>query len=85
VAFNLPTSTLRAGELVHVFRVASHSPDPAANQAHMTTAQALAAPAEESYRQLDALRQSQAGAPQMTHQQDLQRDPTTAPMSMKIA
>ena len=85
VAFNQPTSTLRAGEFVHVFRIASHSPDPAANRAHMTTAQALAAPTEESYRQLDALRQSQAGAPHVTRQQDLQRDPTSPHMSMKLA
>lgn len=85
VAFNLPTSDLRAGELVHIFRSAGHSPDPAANQAHMPTAQALATPAEESYRQLDAVRQSQTEAPQMTHHQDLQRDPTSPHMSMKLA
>ncbi|MFC5571368.1 XVIPCD domain-containing protein [Lysobacter yangpyeongensis] len=85
VAFNQPTSNLKAGELVHVFRTASHSPDPAANQAHMSTAQALATPAEESYRQLDAVRQSQTEAPQVAQQQDLQRDPTNPHMSMKLA
>ena len=51
----------------------------------MSTAQALATPAEESYRQLDAVRQSQTEAPHVAQQQDLQRDPTNPHMSMKLA
>jgi hypothetical protein len=74
VAFNRPTSTLMAGELVHVFRAASDSHDPAANRAHMATAQALAVPVEESYSRLDVVRQSQANETRMAQQQDLQRE-----------
>jgi len=74
VAFNGPTSTLMAGELVHVFRAASDSHDPAANRAHMATAQALAVPVEESYSRLDVVRQSQANETRMAQQQDLQRE-----------
>lgn len=74
VAFNTPTATLAAGELVHLFRGGNHvSADPAANRAHMATAQALSVPVEESYRRLETIQQSQLEAAQHAQQQEPQR------------
>ncbi|MFZ5663502.1 MAG: XVIPCD domain-containing protein [Pseudomonadota bacterium] len=55
LAFNLPTDRYAAGEIVHLWRDRpTASRDPAANRAHMSTREALAMPAEERYRQLEA-------------------------------
>ena len=61
VMFNQQTPTLRAGELVFLHRTgATASADPAANRAHMTTSDALAAPAQARYQQaVDTPSQSQ--------------------------
>lgn len=61
VAFNVPTPTLAAGALVHVYRTgAGASPDPFANRAHMRVTDALAFPAEAHYAQAEALGQRAA-------------------------
>jgi hypothetical protein len=55
LAFNLPTDRYAAGEIVPLWRDRpTASPDPAADRTHMSTREALAMPAEERYRQLEA-------------------------------
>ncbi|ALN94084.1 XVIPCD domain-containing protein [Lysobacter gummosus] len=67
-SFNQPAAGLAAGEVVHVYRVGHSSPDPAAHQAHMSTAEAVSMPAEERYRQTDSIRQAQAEIAQSEQQ-----------------
>jgi hypothetical protein len=56
LAFNRPTDTHAAGEILHLARTGPHaSADPAANRTHMFTADALSQPAEQRYRQVDDL------------------------------
>lgn len=53
VGFNRPTGAHQGGELAFVYRDgATASPDPYANRAHMTTSEAIARPAQETYQQL---------------------------------
>lgn len=59
LAFNNPTATLAAGEFVHVYRVGHSNPDPAAHHASMKTAEALATPVEDRYRQVEGIRVAQ--------------------------
>lgn len=72
VTFNQATASLAPGEVVHVYRVGHASPDPAAHHAHMTTADALSMPADERYRQVESIRQSQ-NAEAQRQQQELAR------------
>ncbi|MGO4778990.1 XVIPCD domain-containing protein, partial [Lysobacter sp. 2RAB21] len=72
VTFHQATASLAPGEVVHVYRVGHASPDPAAHHAHMTTADALSMPADERYRQVGAIRQSQ-NAEAQRQQQELTR------------
>ncbi|MBT2745785.1 MULTISPECIES: XVIPCD domain-containing protein [unclassified Lysobacter] len=72
VTFNQATAGLAAGEVVHVHRVGHASPDQAAHHAHMTTADALSMPADERYRQVESIRQSQ-NAEAQRQQQELAR------------
>ena len=65
VAFNNQTDTYAAGALLHVFRHGPDvSPDPAANRAHMSTADALSMPVEERCSQVQAIGLAQAEAQQ---------------------
>lgn len=70
VAFNQPTERHAAGALVHLYRVGPDaSPDPFANRAHMTTADALSMPVEARYRQAQEIGLAQAEAMQLATQQ----------------
>ncbi|MBT2746584.1 MULTISPECIES: zeta toxin family protein [unclassified Lysobacter] len=69
LAFNPPTADLAAGERVHVYRVGHPSPDPAAHQASMKTADALSVPVEARYQQVEATRIAQAEQAQREQQQ----------------
>jgi hypothetical protein len=61
VGFNRPTGTHQGGELAFVYRDgATASPDPYANRAHMTTSEAIARPAQETYQQLQEQTAQQA-------------------------
>lgn len=56
LAFNRPAGQLAAGEVLHLFRQGPNvSPDPDANRMHMQTAEALSMPAEQRYRQAEAI------------------------------
>ena len=56
LAFNHPTERHAGGEILHLARQGPQaSPDPAANRAHMATIDALAVPAEDRLRQVEAL------------------------------
>lgn len=56
VGFNIQTNKHNAGELIHVERTGpGRSPDPAANRAWVPTADALATPAQESFRKAEAI------------------------------
>lgn len=75
LAFNRPTERYAAGEILHVFRQGPHaSPDPAANRTHMPTAEALSKPAEERYREVEAINQIQAETMPMAQQQTIAPD-----------
>lgn len=53
VGFNRATATHPSGELAFVYRAGpTASPDPHANRAHMTTQEAIARPAQDTYQQL---------------------------------
>ncbi|WP_225042929.1 XVIPCD domain-containing protein [Xanthomonas campestris] len=53
VGFNRATATHPSGELAFVYRDGpTASPDPHANRAHMTTQEAIARPAQDTYQQL---------------------------------
>ncbi|MBN6112453.1 XVIPCD domain-containing protein [Xanthomonas bonasiae] len=61
VGFNRPTGAHQGGELAFVYRDgATASPDPYANRAHMTTSEAIARPAQETYQQLQEQTAQQA-------------------------
>lgn len=82
VAFNQPSGPMKAGELIHVYRVGHHDPNPAAHRTHVVTTDALARPSEDSHQMLDDVRQRQVetGQPRM-HQASLESVETsqTAP------
>lgn len=72
LAFNKPTDRFAGGEILHLARTGPHaSIDPAANRAHMPMAEALSQPAEERYRQVEAMGHAQAEAMQLAQQQGL--------------
>jgi hypothetical protein len=61
LAFNRPSERHAGGEVLHLMRQgAGMSPDPGANRAHMSTADALALPAHERLRQVEAISHHQA-------------------------
>lgn len=61
VGFNRPTGAHQGGELAFVYREgATASPDPYANRAHMSTSEAIARPAQETYQQLQEQTAQQA-------------------------
>lgn len=70
-----PTSVPQPGELVFLNRVGSVSPDPAANRAEMQTTQALAQPADATFRNLDAYNQAQ----RETQARTVEQQPTQTP------
>jgi hypothetical protein len=75
LAFNQPTQRHAGGAILHLFRDGpSASPDPAANRASMTTADALSTPAQERYQQVDTLAQTREQAQQHAQQQVLVPD-----------
>lgn len=75
LAFNRPTATNAAGEILHVFCQGPHtSPDPAANRTHMPTAEALSKTVEERYREVEAINQTQAETMPMAQQQTIAPD-----------
>lgn len=75
LAFNRPTERHAGGAILHLFRDGPNaSPDPAANRACMTTADALSTPASERYQQVDALVQTQEQAQQLAQQQAMAQD-----------
>ncbi len=76
IAFNKPTATYAAGELIHVARVGNNaSPDPAANRGHIATAEALSMPADQSYAKVATIQQTQAETAQLEQQQAPARGP----------
>ncbi|CTP93375.1 hypothetical protein XTPLMG728_3749 [Xanthomonas translucens pv. poae] len=73
VGFNRPTAALQGGELAFVYRDgATASPDPYANRAHMTTSEAIARPAQETYQQLQAYTAQQQATQAQTQAQSPQ-------------
>ncbi len=75
LAFNELTERRAPGEILHLSRSGlSMSSDPAANRAHMTTAEALSQPAQERYQQVDAISQTQSQALLAAQQQTLVPD-----------
>ncbi|UKE73443.1 XVIPCD domain-containing protein [Xanthomonas graminis] len=73
VGFNRPTAALQGGELAFVYRDgATASPDPYANRAHMTTSEAIARPAQETYQQLQAYTAQQQATQAQTQAQSAQ-------------
>ena len=71
IAFNQPSGELEGGRLVHLDRLGpTASPDPYANRAHMTTADALSMPVEARYLQAEAVGQARAEALQPAAQQE---------------
>ena len=69
LAFNRQTERYAAGEILHVFRDGPNaSQDPAANRAHMPTAEALSKPAQARYQEVEAINQTQAETLRMTQQ-----------------
>lgn len=71
IAFNQPTDRLKSGELVHLYRVGPNvSPDPFANRAHMSTAEALSMPVEARYQQAEAVGLARTEAMQLAAQQE---------------
>lgn len=78
LAFNRPTERHAGGEILHLARLgASASPDPAANRAHMPTADALAVPVDERLRQVEAASQQQAQLQTERSQQVAEREMQT--------
>lgn len=88
IAFNNPTGTYAAGELVHLARVGNNaSPDPAANRGHVTTAEALSVPADQHYAKAETIRQAQVETAQVEQQQTLARgseDPNKSGPKMSL-
>jgi hypothetical protein len=73
VGFNRPTAALQGGELAFVYRDgATASPDPYAKRAHMTTSEAIARPAQETYQQLQAYTAQQQATQAQTQAQSPQ-------------
>ncbi len=72
LAFNRGTEKYAAGELLHLARTGPNSSvDPAANRTSMPTAEALSAPVEERYQQMQAIAQQQ----ELAQQEALARAP----------
>ncbi|WP_394538091.1 hypothetical protein PRJ39_19525 [Lysobacter enzymogenes] len=75
LAFNRQGGGLGAGEILHLFRSRPDaSPDPYANRTHMPTAQALAVPVEQRYRQAEAIGPAPSAQTRLA-QQELAHDP----------
>lgn len=74
LAFNRPTERYAAGEILHLARLGlGASPDPSANRASTSTADALSVPAAERYSQVQDIGLAQAEARQLAQQQELAR------------
>lgn len=81
VAFNKPVDKLAGGEIVHLFRQGGGvSPDPAANRAHVRTADAVATPVEQSYKQVETITHSQTQAQQLEQQQAIDAQVRSGPI-----
>ena len=91
VMFNNPTESRRGGELVFLHRTGPDaSNNPAANRAHMATADALAEPAQARYQQaVDTPTKAQAQAqqapanPEVTQKEAQQMEPQPAVLKMQ--
>lgn len=78
LAFNRPTERHAGGETLHLTRLGAHaSPDPAANRAHISTADAVAMPVDERLRQVEVVSQQQAQLQTERSQQVAERDMQT--------
>ncbi|MCE4364202.1 XVIPCD domain-containing protein [Xanthomonas hortorum] len=69
-AFNSPTDKMAGGEVLHMWREGHQSPDPAAHRAHMTTHEALSAPADQRFAQVEIAQQAKAEEITRSQQQE---------------